>query len=124
MQVVYVAGPYRGKNNYSIHVNVFMAEALALEVWKMGAAAVCPHLNTEHFQGACPDEVWLNGDLEILSRCDAVIVVKGYEVSSGTRAEIAFAHEHGIPVFYTTYDLQTWLELEAIRVQGQALQKS
>lgn len=48
MFVIYVAGPYRGKDNYVIHQNVAKAEALALEVWKMGnAAAICPHLNTE-----------------------------------------------------------------------------
>lgn len=111
MFVIYVAGPYRGKDNYVIHQNVAKAEALALEVWKMGnAAAICPHLNTEHFQGAAPDEVWLNGDLELIRRSDALLVVPGYESSSGTRAEIEFAHKWEIPVFYTVLDLKRWLD--------------
>lgn len=110
MKLVYVAGPYRGKDNYQIHKNVCRAEDLALLVWKAGAAAICPHLNTEHFQGAAPDEVWLNGDLEIITRCDALILVPDWETSVGTRHEIEFARERGIPVFYNMADLNAWLE--------------
>ena len=65
----------------------------------MGFVALCPHQNTAFFGGACEDEVWLKGDLELISRCDAVCLVWGWQRSEGTRAEIEFAKSKGIPVF-------------------------
>lgn len=109
MKVIYIAGPYRGKDNWEIHQNVNRASALALEVWRLGAAALCPHANTAHFQFAAPDEVWLNGDLELLSRCDALIVTPDWEQSSGARAEVRFADENDIPVFFTLGTLARYL---------------
>lgn len=109
MQVVYVAGPFRGPDHFAIAENIRRAERLALEVWKAGAACICPHTNTMHFQGAAPDHVWLDGDLEILRRCDAVLVTFDWERSTGARAEVEFAIAHHIPVFYDLKSLQTWL---------------
>lgn len=44
------------------------------------------------------DRFWLEGTLELLRRCDAVLLVPGWEKSSGTRAEIEEAERLGIPV--------------------------
>ena len=59
MKVVYIAGPFRGPNAWEIEQNIRRAESLALEVWRAGAAALCPYTNTRFFQGAAPDDVWL-----------------------------------------------------------------
>jgi nucleoside 2-deoxyribosyltransferase len=107
--LVYIAGPFRGKNAWEIERNIRRAEELALEVWQAGFPAICPHTNTRFFQGAAPDEVWLKGDLEILRRCDVVLLVEGWEASAGTRAEIAFADEHDITVLETLADLKLHL---------------
>ncbi len=115
MKVVYVAGPFRSvnpngrSNSWGVQSNVMRAMALALEVWKLGHAAVCPHSNTMFFQDAdgCVDDVWLNGDLEILKRCDAVLMTPDYERSSGARAERDEALRVGLPVFET---LAEWLK--------------
>lgn len=87
------------------------AMSLALEVWKLGHAALCPHANTMFFQDAdgCDDEVWLEGDLEMLKRCDAVLVTPDWQRSSGARAEVQKASEWGIPVFFTIETLKEWL---------------
>ena len=100
MPVVYVAGPYRGPDNWAIFENIHRAERLALEVWKLGAAALCPHANTAHYQHAAPDDLWLEGDLAMLGRCDAMIMTDDWEKSLGARAEHDFACERGIPVYY------------------------
>lgn len=110
MKVVYVAGPFRGPSSWAIECNVRQAEQLALEVWRLGAAALCPHCNTRFFQNAAPDEVWLEGDLEMLRRCDAVVLTPDWIRSSGARKEVEFAEQHGIPVFHTLAQLQDWLE--------------
>jgi hypothetical protein len=44
-------------------------------------------MNTANFDGLCPDQVWLQGDLEILRRCDIVYFLKDWKLSEGSRAE-------------------------------------
>jgi hypothetical protein len=95
-----VAGPFRGPSHWAIAENIRNAERLALQVWKRGAAAICPHANTAHFQDAAPDEVWLEGDIAILKRCDAVLMTEDWERSAGAREERRVAMVERIPVFY------------------------
>jgi hypothetical protein len=90
--------------------NIRAAETLALEVWRLGAACLCPHTNTRFFQGAAPDSVWLEGDLEMLRRCDALMLTADWERSSGARAEREEAILHNIPIFHELADLRYWLE--------------
>lgn len=109
MKVVYVAGPYRGPDNWTIENNIRRAEALSLDVWRAGAAAICPHANTRFFQGAAPDEVWLDGDLEILRRCDAILMTPDWERSAGARAEHQEAMVAGLAILYSIADLEEFL---------------
>ena len=120
MRLVYVAGPFRGPNAWEIEENIRRAERLALEVWRLGAACICPHTNTRHFQGAAPDSVWLEGDLEILCRCDAVILAPHWSASSGARAEVERAKALSIPVFSSLGSLKHWLfePRQATRTEG------
>ena len=109
MKLVYVAGPFRAPLLWEIEQNIRRAEYLALQVWRLGAACICPHTNTRFYTGAAPDHVWLDGDLEILRRCDALICTYDWEKSSGASAEVGFAVKHGIPVFRAIDELQNWL---------------
>lgn len=108
MKLIYVAGPFRGANSWEMECNIRRAEALALKVWNSGMAALCPHTNTRFFQGAAPDEVWLAGDIEMLRRCDAVVLTTDWGRSSGARAEVKFALENKIPVFESWEELNWW----------------
>lgn len=107
--VVYIAGPFRGPTAWAIEQNVRRAEALALDVWRLGAAAICPHTNTRFFHGAADDAVWLAGDIAILTRCDAVLMTPDWNESSGARGEHAEAQARGIPVCYTLAELAAFL---------------
>jgi hypothetical protein len=109
MKLIYVAGPYRASGEWALVQNIRRAEALALEVWKLGAACICPHKNTALFGGSCEDSVWLEGDLEMLRRCDAVVCTDDWQRSEGARNEVAEAKRLGIPVFESITDLQAWL---------------
>ena len=115
MKLVYVAGPYRGPNAWVIEYHIRCAEALALKVWQLGAACICPHANTRFFQGAAPDEVWLAGDVEIMRRCDAVLMTQKWQASAGALAEHNEAHRRGIPIFYELGDLEKWLKCENLK---------
>lgn len=64
-----------------------------------GYAALCPHLNTACFDGACADESFLAGGLELLRRCDLVVLAPRWETSRGTLQEVAEAQAQDIPVW-------------------------
>jgi hypothetical protein len=120
VKVIYIAGPFRApskhcpghQDHWGIQQNIMRAMECALDVWRLGAVALCPHGNTFCLQHAAPDEVWLEGDLELLSRCDAVFMVPGWETSQGAKAERAHAISKDLPVFYGIDDIQEWLECE------------
>lgn len=111
MKVIYLAGPYRAATTYAVKQNIRRAEDMAVRVWAAGAACICPHLNTAFLDGAVRDGVWLEGDQEILRRCDAVLTLHGWERSQGASAEVGLAAAIGLPVFHAFTDLAQWLLL-------------
>ena len=110
-KVVYVAGPFRAKDGWKTEQNVRRAEELCYNVWKAGAVGVCPHTNSRFFDGALPDATWLDGYIELLSRCDALIAVSNWQDSKGTTAEIRYCEGCDKPVFYDMGALKKWLEV-------------
>ncbi len=113
MKVVYVAGKYRHPDPRGIVQNIRAAEAVALELWRMGFAVITPHLNTALFDGAAPDDVWLRGDIEIMRRCDLIVLVEGWSESSGARRENATARMLGMPVYEWSKDVDLLGEVVA-----------
>jgi hypothetical protein len=101
----YIAGKFRGPSHWDIAQNIRRAEAVALAAWRSGLFSwvYCPHLNTAHFQDAAPDDVWIEGHLEAMRAVHreggVVVVMNGWDKSSGTRAELEEAHRIGMPVF-------------------------
>jgi len=102
--IIYLAGPMRPKHDQTLEGNLRTAKAVALQLWSEGYAVICPHSNCDlPYADAVrlvPEEVWLKGDIEIISRCDAVVVLPDYQNSDGTMSEIKHALVKGIPVFY------------------------
>jgi len=100
MKLVYIAGQYRANTVHGIVKNIRKAEKVALKYWRKGYAVICPHKNTALFDGSAPDKVWLDGDLEILKRCDIIVMMKGWEKSSGSIAELKLAKELKLEIIY------------------------
>ena len=114
MKVVYIAGKYRGPNAWAVEQNIRAAEEVAARVWAMGMVALCPHANSRHMEGVASDEHFLAGTLELMRRCDAVLLVPNWRDSDGARKEVAEAERLGLPVFGKSYDgmqQHTWLAL-------------
>ena len=108
--VVYVAGPYRSeKGEYYVRQNIQNAEEAAVYIWQQGAVALCPHKNTAGFGGVVEDSHFLAGDLTLLSRCDAVFLLEGWEKSIGSRREREYAINTSVPVFYNFDELTHFL---------------
>lgn len=103
MKVVFVAGPYRAETPWEVEENVRDAERWALEIWRHGAAALCPHTNTRYFDKALPDEVFLDGIMEMLRRCDGLFLTDRWHVSDGARREKREAERLGLPVFLSCH---------------------
>ena len=105
MKVIYVAGKYTGKTKSEISDNIAKAEEAAIQLWKLGWAVFCPHKNTSHFEiyekvAGITYDTWINGGLELLSRCDAIFLLDDWEESNGSLKEKMDAVEQGIPVFF------------------------
>lgn len=100
--LLYIAGPYRG----NVNANILAARQVAIKLWEQGHVVICPHLNTALFEQdcACTDEDYLAGDLEMLRRCDGMVLLPGWSDSQGASAEHAFAVARDIPIFVWEWD--------------------
>lgn len=110
MHTIYIAGPYRAATAWDIEQNIRRAERDAMTVAEAGHAFVCPHTMTRHMDGTITDDYWLAMTIELMRRCDAVLVGDGWASSEGTCAEVEEAKRLGIPVYFTA--------VEAIREAG------
>jgi len=103
MKVIYVAGPFNhGDNLHGINENINNASKLAIKCWENGWAVICPHKNTAGYQhlSHIPEEVWYKGDLELLRRCDAIIMMENWQTSHGAINERNYAESNDIKIFY------------------------
>ncbi len=104
LPLIYVAGPYRAATRDDIARNIDAARVVGISAAALGWFPVIPHANTAHMELDLPglgDDFWLAGTLEMMERCDAVVLVPGWQNSAGTRGEIIRAEELGIPIFRT-----------------------
>lgn len=100
MKLAFISGPYRAKTPRGIVENIREAESLSIKYWNLGYAVICPHKNTALFDGVAPDDVWLQGDLEMLRRCDVIVMSPRWEESSGAINEHQLAQQLGIEIIY------------------------
>src|SRR3990172_575558 len=95
--IIYLAGKYSG----NIENNIDAARKIAIECWEKGYTCITPHLNTLHFERDCQCQYhdYLAGDFAIILRCDAVVMLTGWQDSPGARQERAWAEKHSTPVY-------------------------
>lgn len=108
--IVYVAGPYRAPTKAGRECNIQKAAEAAKAVWRAGAAAICPHMNSAHFDGVAPEERFLTAYLYIVDMCDAVFATRGWHHSPGSRDEVAKAELCGVPVVYSIRELRALMK--------------
>jgi len=111
MKVIYISGPYRSNTEYGVKQNILRAEEEALFVWSIGGVALCPHLNTAFFGGAngLSDDVWLEGDLELVKRCDAIYLIDGWRNSQGAMRELVEATGNNIPAVFSRDEVRDFI---------------
>lgn len=109
VKVVYIAGPFRGANAWEVERNIRRAEEVAFQVASIGGMPLCPHTNTRFFDGTLTGRFWLDGTLELMRRCDAVLFLPTWEQSAGAKAEHDEAVFLQIPRFFDIGELAEWL---------------
>lgn len=100
--LIYIAGPFRAASPLGVRRNVERVRDLGLLVAESGGYPIMPHTMTAEFDRLLDDQFWLDGTLELLTRCDALVLLPTWKSSSGARAEQAWAAEVGMPTFAGT----------------------
>lgn len=106
--LAYIAGPFRGPRLADIDRNVQIAAMFRAPLAEAGVFPICVHLN----EGCALHDVnqenngqwWVDATLEVLRRCDLVVLVPGWEGSVGTEGEITEAEKLGLPIFQAGWD--------------------
>ena len=99
--LIYVSGPY---SKGDVCENVRRACFAGDEILIMGHTPLIPHLShLWHLVSPKPWETWLEIDLALLERCDAILRLDGE--SKGADREVAIAGYFGIPVYYSMKDI-------------------
>jgi hypothetical protein len=100
MKLVYISGPYSAYeipgmdgDYFSSAYNINVARQHAIKIWNRGDAAICPHLNTAHFEYDCDAayEQYIEGDLLMVDRCDVIYMLPNWRYSKGAILEHARA---------------------------------
>lgn len=106
LPLIYIAGKFSAPMRDGVEANIRHAVSWAIEVAKLGGMPVTPHANTAHpdFETVQPYPFWIAGTMALLRRCDAILMIPGWEDSSGARGERAEASRL-MPVFYAPDDM-------------------
>ena len=111
MRLVYIAGPYSGKCSIDTTRNIAAARDRAVEMVRFVAYdlfPVVPHLLGAGWEDERGYGWWLEATVELMRRCDAVLLVPGWELSRGATVEREEAQKLGLPVFASVSTLAAW----------------
>jgi hypothetical protein len=101
VKYVYIAGPYGDRSGYcTIDERINNARKVAKLLAEAGIPFYSPHLNCAHFEVIAPKapvEFWKAMGLGFVDNAAMLLVIRGWEASKGTLAEIARAEELDIP---------------------------
>lgn len=101
--MIYLASPYKNESEF-IRVNRYAKACAARDYFLRQGMFVYSPIAHNHNSINLPNtwDFWSKFDFDMLSRCDKMFVLKleGWKESVGVTAEINFASQHQIPVYY------------------------
>lgn len=105
MFTVYLSHPYTGDEDRNRLIARQIAARIVSEYPDIAVVNPLDALQYAKMTELSYDEI-LKIDIELLSRCDAVLVRGDWERSLGCRREVKAAHERKIPVFWNMRDVR------------------
>jgi hypothetical protein len=111
-KLIYIAGPYSAATTDEIEINCQNAWRRGRDAALAGGFPVVPHMSSMHLHDRCSLQFWLDGTMLLMRACDAVLLIKGWERSFGTKREVLDALDRGLPVFGALYQLTHWLNTQ------------
>lgn len=106
--LVYLSGPISAKTMWAVAEHVHVAERAFVACCEADIASICVHSMGRNCGDALDHAGWMAHDLEILQRCDAVLMVGEWQQSVGARMELWLASRLQIPVFFDVEALKQW----------------
>lgn len=97
-KLLYIAGPYRAPTVNGIFHNIIEARKRMEWAWQNGWVPVCPHTNSAFSDGIVPDDIILEGYLHLLTKCEAILRMHGWQNSNGAMEESVLASNLGLKV--------------------------
>ena len=111
-KLIYVSTAYSGETATEITRNVMYAWEVTSNLWKLygdKAFFLVPVLNSAYMDSCMNYNEWLEADLDVIDKVDAVLVIST-QVSKGVEAEIEYAKSKEIPVLYSSQQLEEFLK--------------
>ena len=125
--LIYIAGQYfpstkqygekAGIQHWLMHQNIEKARNLGAEVVRKGWMPIIPHTNTAWMSGLAPHQWWYRSTNEQLRVCDAILMVPGWEDSTGAQMEHDEAVRMGINVYLSPEDVPAVMEFPIGKVE-------
>lgn len=104
LKKIYIAGAYSADNILEILANIKKGQDMAAYLIAHGYAVFCPFLDWQPgltvYGNDLTKEQYQANSMAFVEVCDAILVLKGWEQSGGTKREIKRAQELDIPVYY------------------------
>ncbi len=79
-----------------------------------GYAVICVHATARYWFGRVPEETAKLADIELLKRCDAVVLCADWARSKGTMDEIECAWDREIPVYEGIANLRAGVTMDRV----------
>jgi len=106
---IYIAGPYNADSAVEVLANIRAGIRAAARLLTRGYVPFCPFLDFSLFltdeAGGITDGQIKTYSLEWLRVCDAVLLLPGWERSTGTAREMDEARNLGLPIYYSEEEL-------------------
>lgn len=112
MKRVYVAGPYSADNVLDVLKNIGRGEQVCADLFSQGFAPFCPWHDKSYVIDRPFDEFtvqqFYDFSMAWLRVSDAIFLIRGWEKSKGTLAEVEEAKRLCIPIFEDMFAIKTW----------------
>lgn len=113
MKLIYIAGPYTAETPEGIQENVEAAQQLGREVMSLfpgKVLAVVPHSMGKGLESQEDYAFWCEATIEVMKRCDAVVLVPWWIKSQGAVKEVDVAIRMRLPVIVDSLQLASDLK--------------